>query len=110
MADQAEGIREDLKIADQTNFSDTLEKQLFEQCLRINGYTGRPPKIFFGGIKVGDALHFTKSLAQLFQGGYRLTSEGMVTAEEKLGYSIELVPEPKVEKPQGKILDTEKEA
>ena len=109
MADQAEGIREDLKIADQTNFSDTLEKQLFEQCLRINGYTGRPPKIFFGGIKVGDALHFTKSLAQLFQGGYRLTSEGMVTAEEKLGYSIELVPEPKVEKPQGKILDNEKE-
>lgn len=105
MADQAEGVREDVKIADQTNFSDTLEKQLFEQCLRINGYPGRAPKIFFGGIKIKDAMMFTKSLAQLYQGGYRLTKDAMVTAEEKLGYPIELVPEDVMNpKPAGKVL------
>lgn len=106
MADQAEGVREDVKIADQTNFSDTLEKQLFEQCLRINGYSGRAPKIFFGGIKTEQAMMFTKSLAQLYQGGYRIPQSHLVVAEEKLGYPIEYCPEPAV-KPQGKLLKDE---
>lgn len=93
MAAQAESVREDIKLADQTNFSDTLEKQLFEQYLRINGYAGRPPKIFFGGIKVSDSVSFTKALAQLKQGGYRLDRNGLESAKEKLGYGVEYDPD-----------------
>jgi phage gp29-like protein len=103
MAAQAESVREDIKLADQTNFSDTLEKQLFEQYLRINGYSGRPPKIFWGGVKPSDAMAITKSFAQLYQGGLRPTQEALIHAGEKLGYPIEYAPEPKV-KPEGKVL------
>jgi phage gp29-like protein len=106
MADQAESVREDIRTADQTNFSDTLQKQLFEQYLRINGYAGRPPKIFWGGIKVGDATLFTKSLAQAYQGGYRIPASHLSIAEEKLGFPLEFVPEPAV-KPEGRILKNE---
>ena len=103
MAAQAESVREDIKLADQTNFQETLEKQLFTPYLRVNGYSGRAPKIYWGGIKVGDAMAFTKSLAQAYQGGYRIPKNHLTIAEEKLGFPLEYVPEPAV-KPQGKIL------
>jgi phage gp29-like protein len=106
MADQAESVREDIRTADQTNFSDTLQKQVFEQYLRINGYPGRAPKIFWGGIKVGDAMMFTKGLAQAYQGGYRIPASHLSIAEEKLGYPLEFVPEPAI-RPSGKILRDE---
>ena len=85
MAAQAESVREDVKLADQTNFSDTLEKQLFEQYLRINGYSGRPPKIFFGGIKVSDSVAFTKALAQLKQGRLSAGQRGYGKRQGKTG-------------------------
>jgi hypothetical protein len=103
MAAQAESVREDIKLADQTNFQDTLENQLFEPYLRVNGYAGRAPKIYWGGIKVGDAMAFTKSLAQAYQGGYRIPVDHLTICEEKLGYPLEYAPEPAV-KPEGKIL------
>ena len=99
MAAQAESVREDIKLADQTNFSDTLQKQLFEQYLRINGYSGHAPKIFWGGVKPGDAMAITKATAQLFQSGIRPTKEALVFVGEKLGYPVEYVPE-KILNPQ----------
>ena len=93
-SDQAEGVREDIKLADQTNFSDTLQKQLFEQYLRLNGYAGRPPRIFWGGVNIADGMSFSKTLMQLSKGGYKLDSEGMVVAAERLGYGLErMTPE-----------------
>jgi len=110
MAAQAESVREDIKLADQTNFSDTLEKQLFEQHLRINGYSGRAPKIFWGGVKPGDAMALTKSYAQLYQGGLRPTAAALVHGGEKLGYEIEYVPESILNpKPTGKVLKDDEE-
>jgi len=111
MAAQAESVREDIKLADQTNFSDTLQKQLFDQYLRINGYRGRAPRIFWGGIKVGDAMMFTKSLAQAYQGGYRIPQNNLAIAEEKLGFPLEYVPADIMNpKPEGKVLKDDKEA
>jgi phage gp29-like protein len=114
MADQAEGVREDVKIADQTNFSDTLEKQLFAPYLQINGYRGRAPKIFWGGIKVKDGVMLTKTAAQLFQAGIRPTLDGGLTYfAEKLGFPVEYVPEdvmnPQPPRPNGKVLKDERE-
>ena len=113
MADQAEGVREDVKIADQTNFSDTLQKQLFEQFLRINGYRGRAPRIFFGGIKVKDGVMLTKSAAQLYQAGIRPTEGGGLTYfGEKLGFPVEFVPQEilnPVPKASGKVLEEDED-
>ena len=105
MAAQAESVRDDIKTADQENFSDTLEKQLFEQYLRINGYPGHAPKIAWGGVKPGDAVALTKSAAQLYQGGLRPTKDALTHMGEKLGYTIEYVPESILNpKPTGKVL------
>lgn len=89
MADQAEGVREDIKISDQTNLADTLHKQLFAQILAINGYRGRAPKIFWGGARPKDAEQFAKTQQSLSQAGYELTDDALVVAEEKLGYGIQ---------------------
>ena len=89
MAQQAEDVREGIKIYDQTRISDTLEKQLFSQILRVNGYAGRPPKIFFGGINVADSELFAKTQQMLSQAGYELTDEGITSATERLGYGIQ---------------------
>ena len=108
MADQAESVREDIRTADQENFSNTLEHQLFEQHLRINGYAGRAPKIAWGGVKPGDAVSITKSAAQLFQAGLRPTVPSLGVMGEKLGYEIEYLPESIINpKPAGKVLKDE---
>jgi len=103
MAAQAESVREDIKLADQTNFNDTLRKQLFAPYLRVNGYRGRAPSIFWGGIKSSDAMALTKSTAQLYQGGLRPTEAALIHIGEKLGYPVEYAPEPAI-KPTGKVL------
>lgn len=110
MAAQAESVREDIKLADQTNFSDTLRKQLFEQYLRINGYSGRAPNIFWGGVKPSDAMAITKATAQLYQGAIRPTKDALTFLGEKLGYPVEYVPENILNpKPEGKVLKDDNE-
>lgn len=99
MADQAEGVRNEIRISDQTKLRQCLRKQLFKQILELNGYKGRPPLIYWGGTREADSQLFTKSLAQLRQGGYRLTQKGLTTAQEKLGYEVEYDPQPATAKP-----------
>lgn len=95
MAAQAEEVREDIRQFDTTKLSDTLAKQLFKPYLQINGYRGNPPLIRWGGMREGAAATFSKTLAQLKQGGLRLTEEGLQTASNKFGFGIEIDPNPK---------------
>ncbi len=85
MADQAEEVREDLRQFDTMKMADTLEKQLFTQFLRINGYGGKSPTIWWGGMREGAAQSFSKTLSQLKTAGLQLTEDGIRTASEKLG-------------------------
>ncbi len=89
MADQAEGVREDFRQWDTTKMANTLQSQLFEQYLTVNGYRGRPPKISWGGKRDDQAERFSKTLNQLAAGGYELTDEALPTASAKLGYGIQ---------------------
>jgi phage gp29-like protein len=89
MADQAEGVRDDIRVFDTSALQDTLRRQSFQQFLEINGYRGRAPYIFWGGKKDGDAAMLSKTLAQLGQGGYELTDAGVGAVSDRLGYGIQ---------------------
>lgn len=96
MADQAEGVRDDIRMWDTLKLSDTLQKQLFPQILAVNGYRGKSPKISWGGIKMGESDMFAGTLQKFSSAGYELTDAGIIAAAEKVGYGLQRKPEPKV--------------
>lgn len=102
MADQAELVRDDIRMWDTLKLSDTLQKQLFPQILAVNGYRGKSPKISWGGIKASESDMFASTLQKFSAAGYELTDAGIGAASEKVGYGLQRKPEP-VLKPAGKF-------
>lgn len=92
MADQAEEVREDLRQQDTMRLGDTLERQLFTDFLRVNGYRGRC-HISWGGMREGAAQSFSKTLVNIRQAGLKLTDGGVLAASEKFGYGVENDPD-----------------
>jgi hypothetical protein len=97
MADQAEGVRDDIRMWDTLKLADTLQKQLFPQILAANGYRGKAPKISWGGIKSNESDMFASTLQKFSSSGLELTDEGIVVASEKVGYGLQRKPEPVVQ-------------
>jgi hypothetical protein len=87
-SEQAEHVRDDLRMYDNINLSDTLRHQLFDQILRVNGYRGRCCA-YWGGMSMADAKVFGQTMQQLGAGGYELTDEGIVYAGQRLGMGIQ---------------------
>lgn len=87
-SEQAEHVRDDIRMWDVLKLSDTLERQLFNQILAVNGYRGRC-HVFWGGMSSGDAKLFAQTMQQLGAGGYELTDEGIIYAGNRLGYGIQ---------------------
>lgn len=98
MAAQAEDVREDIRQQDSMRLSDTLEKQLFADFLKVNGYRGRPPHIKWGGMRNGEAATFSHNLQLMGAAGYELTDDALQVASNKYGYGIRRreIVEPKV--------------
>jgi len=97
-AAQSEEIREDIRLQDTMNLSDTLRRQLFQQFLEINGYRGKAPHIFWGGMREGAAATYAKTLAQMKAAGLKPTKkEGISTINRTIGIEFEIddtVPAP----------------
>jgi phage gp29-like protein len=87
-SEQAEHVRDDIRMWDVLKLSDTLERQLFNQILAVNGYRGRC-HVFWGGMAPGDAKMFAQTMQQFGAGGYELTDEGVIHAGKRLGYGIQ---------------------
>ena len=94
MANQAEEVREDIRQYDTMKLADTLEKQLFRQFLDVNGYRGHAPHIRWGGMRENAASTLAKTLANVKQAGYILSSSGLRTVNQKFGYELEVDPNP----------------
>lgn len=109
MADQAEGVREEIRISDQTKLRACLRRQLFAQILELNGYRGRPPLIYWGGIKPDELIKLSKSMAQFKQAGLQASEKGIITLNEKTSIDLEVAPEP-VQSDDGKSLKEEMQA
>ena len=89
---QSEEIREDYRKYDTANLSDTLRRQLFKQCLEVNGYRGNPPSVRWGGMRSGEAASYAKTQAQMKVAGYRATGRGLRTLNENMGVEYEYDP------------------
>ena len=90
-AGQSEEIREDYRKQDTVRLSDTLKNQVFKQFLDINGYRGRPPHIFWGAMRAGEAASYTKMLALAASAGLRPTkTNGLATINKNLGIEFEI--------------------
>lgn len=97
MADQAEEVREDIRMRDSLRLQDTLRTQLFRQFLDVNGYSkSRTPFIYWGGMRPNAAAMFASTLKDLGAGQYELDDEGITTASRKFGFAIRRreMPEP----------------
>lgn len=89
MAAQAEEVREDIRNYDTTRMADTLKRQLFEPFLRINGYRGRAPNIFWGGMRSDGVKMIAQAQALFAQGGMRATENGVQTISDRIGIEME---------------------
>ena len=58
--------------------------------LEVNGYKGTPPRIFWGGMRMGEATNLSRVLAQNATAGLTPTKIGMKTLNEKFGIEFEL--------------------
>lgn len=93
MAEQAESVRDDVRMWDVLKLGDTLQRQLFRQILDLNGYSQcGTPKVYWGGMSSADLAGFSKSMASMYQAGIRLSPTGIVSASERAGISFEQIP------------------
>jgi hypothetical protein len=92
-SEQAESVRDDIRVWDVMKLSATLSHQLFGQILNVNGYRGHCCA-YWGGMSMNDAKTFGQTLQQMGAGGYELTDEGIIYAGQRLGMGIQRRIEP----------------
>lgn len=92
MAGQSEEIREDIRKSDINKLSDTLAIQVYQPYLILNGYKGHAPTSRWGGMRGGEAAAYSKTLATMRTGGYKLSDRGLRSANENLGLEFENDP------------------
>lgn len=87
-SEQSEDIRDDIRQQDSMKLRDTLRKQVFTDFLRVNGYRGNAPMVYWGGMRSNDAMNLSRTLQTLGAGGYELDDPAMVTVSNRFGYGI----------------------
>lgn len=86
-------VRDDLAMYDKRMIGECLRRQLFHYFLKLNGLTGQPPKLVFGGHDAGDLQQWTQGIGTLAGSGLRPTDAGIETINEKMGVEFERAPE-----------------
>ena len=101
MAEQAEKVRDDIRIGDMTDFAGTLKQQLFPQILEINGYGAGNVSVSWGGLSPDEMKLFGQSVGQLYPAGVRLSDRGIQTLNQRSGVEWERVPDNLMQSPMG---------
>ncbi len=87
-------VRDDIRLFDMMKLSETLERQLFGPYLRMNGLSGNPPKMIWGGKRDADAKAQADTLSQFALAGVEPTDEGLSVISERVGYGLQRKPIP----------------
>ena len=101
MAEQAEKVRDDIRIGDMTDFALTLKQQLFPQILEVNQYPPGNVNISWGGLSPDELKLLMQSVGQGYPAGVRLADEGIQTLNQRSGYQWERVPDNLMQSPMG---------
>ncbi len=89
-------VRGDIVGFDKKKLAQTLRQQLFKPWLRINGFTGEPPKLTFGGEEQEENSTTAEVLSKLKTAGLRLAEKSLGTLSQRIGLEIERDPAPAV--------------
>lgn len=86
-------VRDDIALFDKKMLNGTLKRQVFEPFLKINGFQGRAPNMFFGGMDQGEIMVKAEGLQMLYNAGLRVAASGLDTLSEEVGLPMEYAPE-----------------
>jgi phage gp29-like protein len=89
--DAHETVRSEFRDWDATRLADTLTKQVIVPLLRINGLTGRPPKLTLGVIDVKQAELSAALISALPAAGLELTDDGVAAFSERIGLPLQRI-------------------
>lgn len=93
MAEQAEKVRDDIRVGDMNNFAWTLTHQLFPQILEINQYKKGRVNVSWGGMSAEELKLFSQAVGQNYPAGIRLADRGIQTLSQRSGVEWERVPD-----------------
>lgn len=87
-------VRGDISSHDKKRLAQTLRQQLFKPFLRLNGFTGAPPKITFGGEEAEENTTTATVLKDLKTAGIRLADKSLALLSQRVGLELERDPSP----------------
>lgn len=85
-------VRSDLRQSDMRKLSTTLTTQLFNQYLRINGYSGHVKGIIWGGKDEGQTKLLAETMKDFGDAGIEASDEGLEVISERVGFSLQRMP------------------
>jgi phage gp29-like protein len=94
-------VRSDIRAHDASCLAETLRSQFFAPWLRLNGFSGQPPKIVFG--QESEEMSDTADvLAKLKEAGISLAPAAVTTLSERFGLQLQI--DPATSSPPGRML------
>lgn len=82
-------VRDDYRTFDQIKLGETIERQLFEPFLRINGLRGAVPRIIWGGVSPEEVTYLADQLVKLSQAGLEPSDEAVEGLQDRFGFGIQ---------------------
>lgn len=98
-----DGVRGDLRQFDTMMLAFTVRTQILKPLCEINGWTGEPPRIAWGGDDVEDLDTLSQVLERLATTGIHLTDEGIDSVSKRMALPLVRVPSAPVAPPVGRL-------
>jgi hypothetical protein len=94
VASEAAQVSEDYRRLDEKMMAHTLRTQIFQWFLDLNGLSGRPPLISWGGASEEESTEILTQVKLAKDAGLQLTEEGLENVNDRTGLDFEIAPEP----------------
>jgi phage gp29-like protein len=81
-------VRDDVRKFDQVRLAETIEKQIFDPLLALNGLAGHV-KATWGGLSPEESLGTGAVLVQLANAGLEVTDDSIPVISDRLGFTVQ---------------------
>ena len=88
-ADLQGQVRGDLRAWDQMKLGESIRQQVFAPFLRINGISGRTPRIVWGGVSQEKVAATADTLVKISQAGLEPTDAALPGLSESIGFELQ---------------------
>ena len=88
VADLHGEVKEEWSLFDKRSFSDMQKNQIFDQLLRVNGYTGRCRSVR-GGVSAQQQALLSKTMLSMYQCGWKISKEDQQKVTNTFAFKME---------------------